>query len=349
MEEAFGWTDVRADTLAPISDMKDISTTAGLDAKDTARAVGPRDQYGKLLYTDTRWFPHPGGTAARCPMYAMQRPPFAVTNRLVHNPINADGPRGGDASTYELLIDGDEWLDENLDYEMYNLPVEPAVDNWDEFAAGNLSPMMETVGMAWFRIYREPEEMHNGIRNDVTSSRNNGIADWFDVEAMPGHHGIFIVTCGSGGTLGYRDWDEVLMCTTADNRPFDEATFKSLREAERILWYRIEWSPGVLAGSYSNIGQERNPDRFRTAFNLDKETPALDDLANPKGEIELSRNPPVITRSVAGDTGKYYRGAGNTDWGTGDGSNKLEGGVLARNQTGTIDWVMRLEREPPEW
>ena len=328
MEEAFGWTDIRATGIGPINGMRDMSLTA-LKAADSFNAVGPRDQQGNLLYTSTETFPHPGGRAVRCPMYAMRRPPYAVTDRLVANPMVAPDT---------------DFMDQNLDYDMLNLPVEPVAKDWNEFVDGDLLPRLETVGLAWFRVYREPEEMHDGDRNNyVSQDPENTISDWYDVEAMPGHHGIFIVTCGSGGTLGYRDWDEVLATTDATNRPFDQATFESLRESERILWYRVEWSAGVLAGSYANVGQERNFLRFRVHDGDD----SVDD--DVRGEMELTRNPPVVTRSFTDKSGKYWTDRAKTDWDDTKETNAIEGGVLARNQTGTIDWIMRLEREPPEW
>ena len=293
MEEAFGWTDVRA---------TDVS------ASDPS-AIGPRDALGVPLYTDTSAFPAPGGRAARCPMYVMRRTPYAVTNKLVHNPINADA-----SFNIDNLRDG------SLDYRMANLPVEPVAKNWADFVTGDRSPVMSSVGLAWFRVYREPPEMHDGNRNNFTGPAPDSITDWYDVEAMPGHHGIFIVTCGSGGTLGFKNWQEVTATyPTATDRPFDQATFESLRETERILWYRLEWSAAVVPGSYGIVSERQG----RTQFRIPRQR-------HPDGELQMAPNSPTVHAGV-------------------EGSGTFEGGFCSINQVGTIDWIMRLEREPADW
>ena len=91
-----------------------------------------------------------------------------------------------------------------------------------EFMSGKWDVRSTSFGRAWFRVYRD------------------GPA-------------TFIVTCGAGGTLGYRDWDEVqgdgATATFAGGREF----FANLLNQESRMWYRIEWSPAVATSDVHNI------------------------------------------------------------------------------------------------
>ncbi len=98
--------------------------------------------------------------------------------------------------------------------------MDPTTMNVDvqQFRYGNPSLLSGTTGLAWFRIYRD------------------GPA-------------TFIITCGAGGTMGYKDWAEVLADTA--NNPAqtyflnNNSLFDSLLAQEARLWYRIEWSPAI--------------------------------------------------------------------------------------------------------
>lgn len=91
-----------------------------------------------------------------------------------------------------------------------------------EFVSGKWNVRSASAGRAWFRVYRESPA-------------------------------TFIVTCGAGGTLGYRDWDEVdadgATATFAGGRDF----FSNLLNQEARMWFRIEWSPAVATSDVHNI------------------------------------------------------------------------------------------------
>lgn len=81
----------------------------------------------------------------------------------------------------------------------------------------------ESAHRAWFRVYRE------------------GPA-------------VFIITCGAGGTQGYRDWDEVVGAGPDVMAEFGEQSyFEVMRTQETRLWYRVEWSPAIATAEVHNI------------------------------------------------------------------------------------------------
>ena len=62
----------------------------------------------------------------------------------------------------------------------------------EPWAEGDLTPVANSTNLGWFRIYRE-----TGFESD--RPQNAG---------PPGS--TFIITLGSGGPLGFRDWAEVV-------------------------------------------------------------------------------------------------------------------------------------------
>ncbi|MFT3766289.1 MAG: hypothetical protein QM820_12380 [Minicystis sp.] len=124
---------------------------------------------------------------------------------------------------------------------------QPAVPDEALFIAGDPSPRLESVGLSWFRVYRESERDHNGVDDP-------GYDDpWYDTPAnrLQHNHAIFIVTCGAGGSRGFRSWDgpdadpssDVVDAGAQAEFGGDPALFASLQREERVLWYRCEWSP----------------------------------------------------------------------------------------------------------
>jgi hypothetical protein len=335
MRETFGWVDVRG-------------AVARLNADDTAAAgaldVGPTDQFGRRVWSPGGPWPAPD-SAVRCPMHVQQRPKFAIEDRLAPNPFDPVNPRN-------------ERREYTVSYPMYEPPVKPVAANWPDFVLDGSQtehaearlPRPESAGMAWFRVYREPDEMHNGVTNDYPSSPEPGQSqDYFDVVDLTGHHGIFIITCGAGGSQGFRDWDEVVSTyPSVGDRPFDEMTFEQLRATERLLWYRVEWSPAVLPGNHSSNAESGDLDqdggsetdiRIHKLFRASPDrSPDWDETAAGK-ESELG-----VARMRVGIASAEVVGYGDTPNGK-----ALEGGSISRNPVGTIQWIMRLEREPPKW
>jgi hypothetical protein len=182
-EESYGWVDVRD----------------GLP--------GPRDRTGRELASLTGGvFPAPG-TAARCPMFMMERPPFALKTNQAYNPVRGDAGLGWAARISYVAPDP-----------------QPAATTWTEFRDGNPKPRGDSLGMAWFRVFRE--------QDDLTTPQDERLS-------------TFVITCGAGATDGFRDWADVSAESAQGRFNNDPQFFNALRQQERLLHFRVEWHPSV--------------------------------------------------------------------------------------------------------
>lgn len=194
-----------------------------IDVRDmnANNGVGPLDQFKEPVFAPgSRRWPDIGGVVV-CPMYRWTRPPCAISPRMAYNPIIADDERRGDprwGRPYLTQPDPLPVVDNGW-------PAEVHARNWNAFLNGDSTPSSATMGRAWFRIRR-----HSASR--------------------------FIVTCGAGGTNGFRDWEEVLAAgsnkgpagTLGGPEFFDgnPRLFDSLLAAEVRTWYEIQWSAAVV-------------------------------------------------------------------------------------------------------
>ncbi|HYE04344.1 MAG TPA: hypothetical protein VEL07_02380 [Planctomycetota bacterium] len=157
-------------------------------------------------------FPAAGGRAARCPMHPLRRPPFAVRPATVGNAIRSD----------DLSL---AWKD----LVGYQRPDPERIGTWSEFIAGDRRPDPAMEGRAWFRVRR----------HRIVATDSDDPTTW----TSPAR---FLITCGAGASLGYRDWDEVV----ADGATAifgSRDVFDDIRRHESIQWYEAEWSPAVDA------------------------------------------------------------------------------------------------------
>lgn len=183
-EEAYGWVDVR-------------------DGE-----VGPRDRAGRELASlSGTYFPAPG-TAARCPMFMMERPPFALRTAHAYNPVKADPGLGWAARVNYVAPDP-----------------QPAAATWLEFKRGVPTPRTDSLGLAWFRVYREQDDPATPHLDEQLST--------------------FVITCGAGPTEGFRDWADVIASSAQGQFNNDPQYFATLRLQERLLHFRVEWHPSV--------------------------------------------------------------------------------------------------------
>lgn len=223
-EEGYGWIDVRDGHLGP---------------KPTA--TGADD--------DSRF---PVNSVARCPMYVMRRPPYAIRLTAAYNPI--DTTPGSP--------------DYGLPY-LRNPDPQPVSATWNDFATGDATPAASSVDQSWFRVCR------------ISGAR-------------------FIVTCGAGGTRGWRDWSELnSVGGPAARAQFndDSAFFDSLLQSEVRLWYEVEWSAAVNDPSYMVMHQDIRPDHFYwKPFNVTHEArsqPSARNFAGTIRWIERLDSPPA--------------------------------------------------------
>lgn len=234
--ETYGWTDVRTGWLGPLGARDAASEAIPVPrwwTRMTSRPYVPLADDADLPPPAERQWPCPGAVV-RCPVQRLERPPYAIMGLGAPNPLRpADavpGVSGFDTSwgarNPATLVYGPDYIGA--------LDPQPAsgADTWAAFAAGNPLPIDSTSQTAWFRIYRELLADHD----------NDGIPA-FDRVAItdPGHQvrnwNIFIIAVGAGGTRGYRRYEDAPSGLFIDRRHFTD-----LRAAERIAWYRVEWS-----------------------------------------------------------------------------------------------------------
>ena len=109
----------------------------------------------------------------------------------------------------------------------------PAAD-FTAWVKGDKAPVQNSFGKSWFRILRE--------KTGAT----------------------FIVTCGAGGTLGYRTWSDVLAGGDAQIFANDKSLFETEQAREVRLWYRIEWN-AATTGIEMNYLAEGTEHWFRVS------------------------------------------------------------------------------------
>jgi hypothetical protein len=217
-----GWTPP-----SPVPPGGNRETFGWIDVRDDT--LGPKF-IADGVPDDSRF---PVGSSRRFPMHVMERPPYATQLMVSYNPIRT--PASPEPVTTSDPAFGRPYF--------RNPDPQPAVDNgwtappgtgvnaanfarWEQ---GDRTPRPTSTGMAWFRIHRE-----SGA--------------------------TFVVTCGSGGSLGYRTWAEV---GAADRAQFsgDEGLFLNLMASELRLWFRVEWTAAVMAMDYHMLDHSLGRDR----------------------------------------------------------------------------------------
>jgi hypothetical protein len=157
----------------------------------------------------------PIGVPVRFPMHVLNQPPCAIQLTASYNPVQTAAPDSG--NSYLRYPDPQPVTDNGWAPN----PADPAgpisAANFSSWLQGDPTPRSNSFGMSWFRLVREP-----------TGS-------------------VFTVTCGAGGTQGYRSWTEVQGDQAGALFNNDPAYFSSLVLEEVRMWYRVEWSPATTA------------------------------------------------------------------------------------------------------
>ena len=202
--EAFGWIDVRDGTLGPRITTMPVATVQPL------RGSRPQEEDLPLRTTSgSKRFPI--GVPVRFDLYVPQVPPYAISLRATYNPVSTTAPDNGRAYLRypdPQPVDGlNTWRGTTAD---------PAwgvtSGGFAKWAQGDPTPRQGTVGRTWFRLVREPSGS------------------------------VFTVTCGAGGTHGYRTWNEVVLAGDTARFNNDPAYYGVMASTEVRLWYRVEWS-----------------------------------------------------------------------------------------------------------
>jgi hypothetical protein len=196
--ETFGWIDVRDNKIGP----KLIANGADDDSRFPIRS------------------------AKRFDMYLWTVPPYALQLTVSYNPILTtqtapsvpvtDGRFGVPNLSYP---DPQPVGEATNSFTLANPDGSTVNDaNFSRWSAGEKNPRLNSLGMSWFRLYRE-----SGA--------------------------TFVVTCGAGGTRGFRNWTEMSAVERAEFNN-DPGFFAQMRLSETRLWYRVEWSAASLDNNY---------------------------------------------------------------------------------------------------
>lgn len=303
--EAYGWTDVRDGEAGP---------------RGPWRAGGPQ----RLGWTPGGGYPAPGG-AMRGDAFCWDLPPYAVRSTTAPNPLVPTATLR-DPATINAYI-GLQPRDTNFDahkphwQELFDqatatgagaLDPQPVADTWTAYAEGRRRVRPESANLAWFRVYRERPEEHDGDGSP-----------WYDTMPCAGH-GVFIITVGSSATRGFRFWnsagndflggetrsagfDRTLEPVTAEESGwFDETSFRLARASDRLQWFRIEWTAAAGGGLDVRDTYWRPP---------------------ASGSIDYGRLlTGLLTQTARGNDRNFSPSYG-----------------------GSIAWIQRLEKEPPRW
>lgn len=239
-----GWDRYWDTTVSRPTDTNDVfpgSSTSGstvdiheetfgwLDVRDGT--IGPKTQEGRvcfdatnLVFTDATGTRRPAWPApdsiVLCPMQVWQAPPSATKLTACYNPINTDENNqvNGDYLWPWLRYPDPHPQGATTRDGGFPSPSDRA-DAYAQFLNGNRTPRVQTVGKSWFRI----------LRDGPTT---------------------FVITCGAGGTHGYRSWSEVVDQGMSELFLNDPVFFNSLIQQEIRLWYRIEWSASSIELTY---------------------------------------------------------------------------------------------------
>jgi hypothetical protein len=179
----------------------------------------------------------PIGSYGRFPMFVWARTRYATRLTAAYNPIATDP---ADAATFGMPF-------------LRNPDPQPAAGNgWPgavsaarfdantvgDYVHGDPTPRANSTGMAWFRVYRRGPDR-------------------------------FIVTCGAGGSMGFKDWHEVQAEEASGRTPGatgafgDETMFRAVQDQEVRFWYLVEWSPAVGGATYQCVDNEQAPDHYQ--------------------------------------------------------------------------------------
>jgi hypothetical protein len=168
-------------------------------------------------------------------MYAMKIPPYAIKMDAGFNLMKTDQPSSPDYCWPLLRYPDPQPIDAYTNYwTKTGGPGTVTKTNYRAWSIGDPTPQPESVGKSWFRVFRDGPS-------------------------------TFIITCGSGGTQGFKSWSEI---PTAMRYVFsnDESYFLSLQQSELRLHYRIEWTAAVTETTYHNLQHEfgRNTEHYET-------------------------------------------------------------------------------------
>ena len=133
----------------------------------------------------------------------------------------------------------------------------------------------------------------------------------------------FILTCGGGGSQGWRDWREIRGAGAEDEFNGDRAWFEQARAQEVVLWYLVQWSPAI------GTSELHNP---HPVLWVDGDHPRRSPAGTYIGDHHVMF--PMNTSQSRDIEGGWY---------------PMRTLTHSKNMVGTIRWVQRLTKPPSRW
>lgn len=214
--EGFGWVDVRDGYMGPrgaddpIGNLHGIASAADREALRAAATTAARNALiGDGMTPGRR--PSPNFPIGTVGRFPMYAwtRPPSAVSPRQPNPIETREARPEFGMPLQRSMDPVAWGRQ---------PGETPTLSFSEWRTGDPAPLPGTQNLAWFRVYRD------------------GPA-------------TFTLTCGAGGSAGFKDWPEVDAGSRSALFGDDESRFLDTVASEVRLWYRIEWSAAVAAGT----------------------------------------------------------------------------------------------------
>ncbi len=261
-----------------------------IDVRDGS--LGPRPNTAAITSAERALTPYPVdpgdvgktnfpiGVPQRFPMHVLVQPPYAIQLATGYNPVQMTAPDSG--KSYLRYPDPQPVTANGWLRDLAHPEGSVTGANFAAWAAGDPTPRMNSYGMSWFRLVRE----RTGA--------------------------VFTVTCGCGGTQGFRlqEWngsDPATAMTANDKARFanDYESFRAFDASEIRMWYRVEWNAATTATDMNYL-REHTEEHFIVAS-------------------------PTYTGGGSGVHVAY------------------SGTMMAPNMGGTIQWIQRLRTEPAVW
>ncbi len=260
------------------------------------------------------------------------------------------------------------------------LDPQPVAETWTDFCAGAQEPAgggdwkreaIDADGVprrgqvalavqpgsenrSWFRVYRELQADHDDIDqpDDHLWWDKVALYDPADPSQAKYNWSVFIISCGAGGTRGYRFWNDAEIAAWEARHRFlpgvgrclepvtaeesglfpDQRTFRDLLESSQILWFRCEWS-ALQSGARDNTVY--NDPVFRVGI-------------VPMGvAVVRERDQNWWVPSVDYDYNAQYASTSVVQTGTSAWSDTRSSSP--KTYGGNLRWIQRLDRDPVKW
>jgi hypothetical protein len=120
------------------------------------------------------------------------------------------------------------------------------------------NPIQQDPSLAWSSLigfakaspFAVAGDYHAFIDGDPAPLAGSGNPCWFRVYRRK--PSVFIITCGTGSSGGYRSWQEVVNAGK-EAQYVSSDYWQTVRQSEPLFWYEVEWNSAVSSSSSGYI------------------------------------------------------------------------------------------------